>query len=64
MGQAARGQLLFKTANILEENLNDIAESMTKEMGKTLPEAKGETARGIAILRYYAGEGIRGRMEM
>lgn len=59
LGQAARGQLLFKTANILEENLNDIAESMTKEMGKTLPEAKGETARGIAILRYYAGEGMR-----
>lgn len=24
-----------------------------------LPEAKGETARGIAILRYYAGEGMR-----
>ena len=59
MGQAARGQLLFKTANILEENLNEIAESMTKEMGKSLPEAKGETARGIAILRYYAGEGMR-----
>src|SRR5699024_10858713 len=27
--------------------------------GKTLPEAKGETARGVAILRYYAGEGLR-----
>lgn len=58
-GQAARGQLLSKTANLLEENLNEIAESMTREMGKTLPEAKGETARGIAILRYYAGEGMR-----
>ncbi|WP_053362727.1 alpha-ketoglutaric semialdehyde dehydrogenase GucD [Bacillus sp. FJAT-27251] len=59
MGQAARGQLLFKAANILEENLDDIAETMTREMGKTLPEAKGETARGVAILRYYAGEGMR-----
>ncbi|MFB4166332.1 aldehyde dehydrogenase family protein, partial [Alteribacillus sp. JSM 102045] len=29
------------------------------EMGKTFPEAKGETARGVAILRYYAGEGMR-----
>lgn len=58
-GQAARGQLLSKTADLLEENLNEIAESMTKEMGKTLPEAKGETARGIAILRYYAAEGMR-----
>ena len=23
------------------------------------PEAKGETARGVALLRYYAGEGMR-----
>lgn len=59
MGQAERGQFLFKVANILEENLDEIAETMTKEMGKTLPEAKGETARGVAILRYYAGEGMR-----
>jgi alpha-ketoglutaric semialdehyde dehydrogenase len=59
VGQAERGQFLFKVANILEENLDDIAETMTKEMGKTLPEAKGETARGVAILRYYAGEGMR-----
>ena len=59
IGQAARGQFLFKAANILEENLDHIAETMTREMGKTLPEAKGETARGIAILRYYAGEGMR-----
>ncbi|MBU8879897.1 aldehyde dehydrogenase family protein [Bacillus sp. FJAT-29790] len=59
LGQAARGQLLYKVANIIEENLEDIAETMTREMGKTLPEAKGETARGVAILRYYAGEGMR-----
>jgi alpha-ketoglutaric semialdehyde dehydrogenase len=59
LGQAARGQLLFKAANILEENLDDVAETMTREMGKTLPEAKGETARGVAILRYYASEGMR-----
>lgn len=59
LGQVARGQLLYKVANILEENLDEIAETMTREMGKTLPEAKGETARGVAILRYYAGEGMR-----
>ncbi|MBA2943658.1 aldehyde dehydrogenase family protein [Paenibacillus sp. CGMCC 1.16610] len=56
---AARGDYLFKAANALESRINEIAESMTREMGKTLPEAKGETARGVAILRYYAGEGMR-----
>jgi aldehyde dehydrogenase (NAD+) len=59
LSAAARGDLLHKAANILEGRLNEVAETMTREMGKTLPEAKGETARGIAILRYYAGEGMR-----
>lgn len=54
-----RGQYLYKAADILESRLNEVAETMTREMGKTLPEAKGETARGVAILRYYAGEGMR-----
>lgn len=56
---AERGSYLFKAADILEQNVEAIAESMTKEMGKTFPEAKGETMRGAAILRYYAGEGMR-----
>src|SRR5690625_446282 len=54
-----RGDLLMRTATIIEERLDDIAETLTREMGKTLPEALGETARGVAILRYYAGEGLR-----
>lgn len=54
-----RGAYLYKVADILEKRLDEVAETMTREMGKTLPEAKGETARGVAILRYYAGEGIR-----
>ncbi|MGD6846916.1 alpha-ketoglutaric semialdehyde dehydrogenase GucD [Rossellomorea aquimaris] len=54
-----RGAFLYKAADILERRTNEIAECMTREMGKTLPEAKGETARGVAILRYYAGEGMR-----
>jgi NAD-dependent aldehyde dehydrogenases len=55
----ARGQLLYKAADILESRLDEIAETMTREMGKTFGEAKGETARGVALLRYYAGEGMR-----
>ncbi|MBT2757833.1 aldehyde dehydrogenase family protein [Mesobacillus foraminis] len=56
---AERGNLLYKAADILEKNLDEVAETMTREMGKTLLEAKGETSRGVAILRYYAGEGMR-----
>ncbi|QRG66703.1 alpha-ketoglutaric semialdehyde dehydrogenase GucD [Brevibacillus choshinensis] len=55
----ARGEFLYQVANAMEKRLDEIAETMTREMGKTFAEAKGETARGIAILRYYAGEGMR-----
>ncbi len=54
-----RGEYLYKTARLLEQRLDDIAETMTREMGKTLAEAKAETMRGVHILRYYAGEGAR-----
>ncbi|GIQ69107.1 aldehyde dehydrogenase family protein [Xylanibacillus composti] len=56
---AERGSLLYKAADLLEQRADDIGVTMTREMGKTLPEAKGETLRGVAILRYYAGEGMR-----
>lgn len=55
----ARGDFLYKVASVLESKIEYVAEAMTKEMGKTFTEAKGETARGVAILRYYAGEGMR-----
>lgn len=54
-----RGDFLLKAASILEDRAHEIAETMTREMGKTFPEAEGETLRGVAILRYYAGEGLR-----
>ncbi|NYF25627.1 alpha-ketoglutaric semialdehyde dehydrogenase GucD [Sporosarcina sp. JAI121] len=56
---SVRGDYLLKVASIMEERIDDIATAMTQEMGKTFPEAKGETARGVAILRYFAGEGMR-----
>lgn len=59
MAGPARGELLYKAAAILESRADEIGETMTREMGKTFPEAKGETMRGVALLRYYAGEGSR-----
>ncbi|WP_127586745.1 alpha-ketoglutaric semialdehyde dehydrogenase GucD [Paenibacillus koleovorans] len=56
---ATRGDYLFKIADQLQNRLEEIAETLSKEMGKPLAEAKGETGRAIAILRYYAGEGLR-----
>lgn len=55
----ARGAFLFKAADIIDRNFDAIAADMTREEGKTLPEAKGEVRRSINILRYFAGEGAR-----
>jgi alpha-ketoglutaric semialdehyde dehydrogenase len=54
-----RGEYLFKAAEILENRLAKLAEEMTREEGKTLPESKGELKRAINIFRYFAGEGAR-----
>jgi aldehyde dehydrogenase (NAD+) len=59
MNGPARGNYLFKVAEILEKRFEQISEEMTREEGKTLPEAKGEVRRSINIFRYYAGEGSR-----
>jgi aldehyde dehydrogenase (NAD+) len=54
-----RGEYLFKAAEILESRLAKLAEGMTREEGKTLPESKGEVKRAINIFRYFGGEGAR-----
>jgi acyl-CoA reductase-like NAD-dependent aldehyde dehydrogenase len=55
----ARGNLLFKVAEILDRKFDQIAAEMTREEGKTLPESKGEVRRSINIFRYFGGEGSR-----
>ena len=54
-----RGEYLFKAAEMLESQLEAAATDMTREEGKTLPEATGEVKRAINILRYFGGEGSR-----
>lgn len=54
-----RGEYLFKAAEILESWLAKLGEDMTREEGKTLPEAKAEVKRAINIFRYFGGEGAR-----
>jgi acyl-CoA reductase-like NAD-dependent aldehyde dehydrogenase len=55
----ARGNILFRAADILDRKFEQISAEMTREEGKTLPEAKGEVRRSINIFRYFAGEGAR-----
>ena len=55
----ARGALLYKVADLLEQRFDEISADMTREEGKTLAESKGEVRRSINIFRYFAAEGPR-----
>ncbi len=59
MNAPARGALLNKVADILDSKFEQLGEEMTREEGKTFPEAKGEVRRAINIFRYFGGEGSR-----
>ncbi len=56
---AARGAFLSKAADAIEAAQEEIAQDMTREMGKPLRESRGEAGRAAAILRFFAGEGLR-----
>lgn len=55
----ARGEVLRLTADLLEKNIDKVAEIALCEMGKTKSEMLGEVKRGASILRYFAQEGMR-----
>jgi aldehyde dehydrogenase (NAD+) len=55
----ARAAFFFKAADAIEARVEQIARDMTAEMGKPLREARMESARAAAILRYAAGEAYR-----
>lgn len=60
----ARGEFLFKVASHVEQRLDEIAEMMTREMGKTRSEAKGGTYRFRKHLQLHddrAGRDFRAR---
>lgn len=55
----ARGAILNKASQIISARLDQMAEVLTREEGKTLAESKGEVARARDIFQYYSGEGWR-----
>lgn len=54
-----RGALLRELARTALDRLEDLATSMTLEMGKPLDEARGEVRKFAQAMRYYAEEAER-----
>jgi alpha-ketoglutaric semialdehyde dehydrogenase len=55
----ARADLLHAWAGAIATRHEEIAQAMAREVGKPIGEARGEVARCVTILRYYAGEAVR-----
>ncbi len=55
----ARGDVLRATGDILAKRKDEIADAMTREMGKPLTETRGDVQEGIDTAYYAASEGRR-----
>src|SRR5919201_4740895 len=55
----ARGNILFRFAELLRQHKDELADLMTHEMGKVRAEAGGDVQEAIDMSLYMAGEGRR-----
>ena len=58
-----RGEILLRAALLLDEEKEELAISMTREMGKILKETRGDVQTAIDVAKYVAGEGRRAEGE-
>ncbi len=54
-----RGEILLAFARLLRRDKERLARALTREMGKVLPEARGDVQEAIDIAELMAGEGRR-----
>ena len=54
-----RGKIVARAARLMEERKEELAAAITREEGKTIAEARGETQRGINVVEFTAGESRR-----
>src|SRR5687767_15084573 len=54
-----RAEHLHRWAGTIGARSDELARAISREVGKPIGEARGEVARAVVILRYYAGEAVR-----
>ena len=55
----ARADALYRWGEAIAARSDELAQTMAREVGKPISEARGEVARATVICRYYAGEAVR-----
>src|SRR6201985_1507106 len=54
-----RGEMLYRTGELLLQRKEELARQMTREMGKVLSETRGDVQEAADTAFYMAGEGRR-----
>lgn len=54
-----RARVIWRATEIARKRVDELAETLCREEGKILAEARGEILKGISVLEYYAGAGFR-----
>lgn len=54
-----RGEVLFRLIQVLEKEQEELAVMITKEVGKTIREARGEVKKTIQAMKQFSGEATR-----
>lgn len=54
-----RGEMLFKVGDILKQKKEELAQLLTRDMGKVIAEARGDVQEAIDMAYYMGGEGRR-----
>jgi len=59
MASADRAAIMHRGATLIRERMAEIADVLTREQGKPVPDSVKEIAFGADVLDYYAEEGLR-----
>lgn len=54
-----RARVMMRAQRLLEERFEEIAQSLSREEGKVIGEAREECQRMLNVLEWFAGEGMR-----
>ena len=50
-----RARVMMKFVDLLNRDLDKLAEVLSREHGKTIPDAKGDIQRGLEVVEYCIG---------
>ncbi|MEM8804140.1 MAG: aldehyde dehydrogenase family protein, partial [Pseudomonadota bacterium] len=50
-----RARVMMKFGHLINENMDMLAEAVSREHGKTLPDARGDVQRGLEVVEYCMG---------